>query len=280
MNIQATHSFTIGGSRKSDDDRVTGMVAEGGVLAPVAASTREKHVAFAVVFLSILALAAIIPFARVPLPKLTAFIPSYESALAINDLVTAVLLFGQVNRRRSRAFLALACGYLFNAAMIILHALSFPGVFSATGLLGATDQTTAWLFVFWHGGFPLFVLGYALLPAQDTASDYLHRRSGKAILFSIIGVVAAVAALTVLATVGHDLLPRIIENGNFALMLSTGVSPMLMVLSAAALFALWRRPERAAIDVWLMVVMSTWMLDLTLSSVVSSSRYDLGWYVG
>jgi diguanylate cyclase (GGDEF)-like protein len=29
-----------------------------------------------------------------------------------------------------------------------------------------------------------------------------------------------------------------------------------------------------------MVVMSAWMLDVTLSSVVSSSRYDLGWYVG
>jgi diguanylate cyclase (GGDEF)-like protein len=280
MNIRATHGFTIGGSRKSDDDRVTGMVAEGGVLAPVAATAREKHVAFVVVFLSILALAAILPFARVPLPKLAAFIPSYESALAINDLVTALLLFGQINRRRSRAFLALACGYLFNAAIIILHALSFPGVFSATGLLGATDQTTSWLFVFWHGGFPLFVLGYALLPVQDRASDYLHRRSGKMILFSIIGVVAAVTGLTLLATVGHSLLPRIIENGNYTLMVSTGVSPMLMVLSAAALFALWRRPERAAIDVWLMVVMSAWLLDLTLSAVVSSSRYDLGWYVG
>jgi diguanylate cyclase (GGDEF)-like protein len=280
MNIEATHGFATGGSPRSGGYRATGMIIEGGTLAPEAASAREKHVAFVVVLLSTLALAAVIPFARLPLPKLTAFIPSYESALAINDLVTAALLFGQINRRRSRAFLALACGYLFNATMIALHALSFPGVFSATGLLGATDQTTAWLFVFWHGGFPLFVLGYALLPVQDHASDYLHRRSGNAILFGIIGVVAAVAALTLLATAGHSLLPRIIENGNFTPMISSGVSPMLMVLSAAALFALWWRPERAAIDVWLMVVMSAWLLDLTLSAVVSSSRYDLGWYAG
>jgi diguanylate cyclase (GGDEF)-like protein len=46
------------------------------------------------------------------------------------------------------------------------------------------------------------------------------------------------------------------------------------------LLALWRRPQRAALDVWLMVVMSAWLLDLTLSAVVSSSRYDLGWYIG
>jgi diguanylate cyclase (GGDEF)-like protein len=280
MNIQAAPGFAIGGSPTPDDYRVTGMAADGGPLAPVAASGREQQVAFAVVFLSMLGLAIIIPFARVPLPKLTAFIPSYESALALNDLTTAVLLFAQINRRRSRAFLALACGYLFTAAMIVLHGLSFPGVFSATGLLGATDQTTSWLFVFWHGGFPLFVLGYALLPAEDRASDYLHRRSGKDILLSIIGVVAGVTALTLLATVGHGLLPRIIENGNYALMISTGVSPMLMILSAAALIALWRRPERAGLDVWLMVVMSAWLIDLALSAVVSSSRYDLGWYAG
>jgi diguanylate cyclase (GGDEF)-like protein len=34
------------------------------------------------------------------------------------------------------------------------------------------------------------------------------------------------------------------------------------------------------LDVWLTVVMSIWLLDIMLSSVVSSSRYDLGWYVG
>jgi diguanylate cyclase (GGDEF)-like protein len=222
----------------------------------------------------------VVPFANLPLAKVTAFIPTYESALAISDLVTAVLLFGQGSRRHSRALLALACGYLFNAAMIVLHALSFPGVFSETGLLGTSDQTTIWMFVFWHGGFPLFVLGYTLLPLRDNASHYAHRRPGRAILLGIIGVGAAVVALTLLATIGHHLLPRIIQNGNYSLMVSTGVSPMLMVLSGAALLALWRRPKGAALDVWLMVVMSAWLLDLTLSAVISSSRYDLGWYVG
>jgi diguanylate cyclase (GGDEF)-like protein len=280
MNIQATHSFTIGGPPKPESYRVTGMVNGGDAVTPDAASPRETQFAVAVVLLSILGLAAVIPFADLPLLKVTAFIPSYESALAISDLVTAVLLFGQGNRRHSRALLALASGYLFNAGMIVLHALSFPGVFSETGLLGANDQTTAWMFVFWHGGFPLFVLGYALLPAQDGATNYLHRRSGPAILLCIAGVAAAVTALTLLATIGHGLLPRIIEHGNYALMVSTGVSPTVMAVSVAALLALWRRPQRAALDVWLMVVMSAWLLDLTLSAVVSSSRYDLGWYAG
>ena len=47
--------------------------------------------------------------------------------------------------------------------------LSFPGLFAEGGLLGAGPQTTAWIYMFWHGGFPLLVIGYALLPqpAED-----------------------------------------------------------------------------------------------------------------
>ena len=244
------------------------------------ANRRELRWAIAVVFVSVVAFAASVPFSRVPLPKILAFIPSYESALAISDLVTAVLLFGRVSQVRLLGVLALASGYLFNAAIIVVHALTFPGVFSETGLLGAGSQTTAWLFVFWHGGFPLFVLAYVLLPEQDGITSCLRRHKSKTIGFASIGVFAIVAALALLATVGHDLLPIIIQGGNYALMVSTGASPTILVLSSLALVGLWRKGERTALDVWLMVVMSAWLLDVMLSSVISSSRYDLGWYGG
>ena len=56
---------------------------------------RSQHrLALAVVLFSALCFAAALPFARTPLPKIPAFIAAYESALAINDLLTAVLLFG------------------------------------------------------------------------------------------------------------------------------------------------------------------------------------------
>jgi|HubBroStandDraft_6_1064221.scaffolds.fasta_scaffold3156707_1 hypothetical protein len=38
------------------------------------------------------------PAARIPLQKIGAFIPAYEAALSISDLLTAVLLFGQFAR--------------------------------------------------------------------------------------------------------------------------------------------------------------------------------------
>jgi diguanylate cyclase (GGDEF)-like protein len=269
-----------GGLPELDDRRAQRVESENPALPLVPATPSELRCAFAVVLISVAALALAVPFARLPLPKIIAFVPTYESATAVCDLITAVVLFGRVTRRRSSAFLVLASGYLFNAVIVVVHALTFPGAFSETGLLGANDQTTAWLYIFWHGGFPLFVLGYALLPDHGYASAYLRKHPGRAILCSVSAVAVIVAALTLFATLGHGLLPTIIQAGNFSLMISTGTSPIVLVLSALALVALWRRRERSVLDVWLMAVMSAWLLDVTLSAVVSSSRYDLGWYGG
>src|SRR5690349_16009660 len=95
-----------------------------------APTRRERLIAIGVIASSIATFAAMAPFARLPLVRLDAFIPIYESALAICDLITAVLLFGQFARTRSRAVLVLASGYLFSVFIIIPHALTFPGVFA------------------------------------------------------------------------------------------------------------------------------------------------------
>src|SRR5438045_892278 len=98
---------------------------------------RDQALALGVVLASAVAFLAAAPFAKTPLQPVAAFIPIYQSALAINDLITAVLLFGQFSILRSRAVLALACGYLFAALMVVPHTLSFPGLFSPTGLIGS-----------------------------------------------------------------------------------------------------------------------------------------------
>src|SRR5258708_31101198 len=134
------------------------------------AARREWRLAAAVVVVSLLAFAAAAPFAKTPLAPLPAFIPIYESALVLGDFATAVLLFGQFSILRSRALLVLASAYLFTSLVTVAHALTFPGVFSATGWLGAGPQSTAWLFQFWHGGFPPPVIGYPLLKRRADAA--------------------------------------------------------------------------------------------------------------
>src|SRR5205814_10109799 len=61
----------------------------------------ERRLALTVVLVSTAIFLAVVPFARFPFAPVLAFIPMYQSALAINDLMTAVLLFGQFTFLRS-----------------------------------------------------------------------------------------------------------------------------------------------------------------------------------
>ncbi len=101
------------------------------------ATSRDRSIALAVVGISLVLFLCAVPFAGMPLAQIPGFVGSYQFALAINDLITAVLLFSQFAVLRSWALLLLACGYLFTAAAAIAHALTFPGLFAPTGLFHA-----------------------------------------------------------------------------------------------------------------------------------------------
>ncbi len=250
------------------------------LLATAPASDGERRAAVAIAAASLLVFLAFLPFVRVPLARLPAFIPSYEAALFFIDLITAILLFDQFARLRSTSVLCLAGAYLFDALMIIPHALSFPGAFAPTGLLGAKEQTTAWLYVFWHGGFPLFVIAYALLRRAEARGGIKPPpAAGAAIAASILGVGLLVLALALLATWGHDSLPIVMQGGDYSLLVAKGVSPMVWLLTLIAMAALWERKQRA-LDLWLMLVMWIWLFDIALSAVIGSHRFDLGFYAG
>jgi signal transduction histidine kinase len=232
----------------------------------------DRRVALAVVVVSTFVFLALIPFADVALPKLGAFIPAYESALAITDFVTAILLFAQFGIVRSRALLLLACGYLFTCLITIPHALSFPGAFAPTGLLGAGPQTTAWLYMFWHSGFPIAVTGYALLK-----TDRQPEAMPPAIF--ILATIGLVCGLALVAFAGGHVLPPIIDGTHYS-PLARGFLGSVWLLSLIALAALWTRRPHSLLDLWLMVVMCAWVYDIALSAVFNAGRFDLGFYAG
>jgi two-component system sensor histidine kinase/response regulator len=249
------------------------------------AGAAERRRALAVLLASAVLFGALAPFAQVKLAPLPAFIPIYETALVVNDTITAVLLFGQYRILQSRALLVLASGYVFAAVMTVAHALTFPGLFTATGLLGAGPQSTAWLFMFWHAGFPLFVLAYAVLRRRPDAGRAPGATLGltpvrrHAALLIPLGAVMAAASLVALATAGAPLLPQIMEGNRYTpAMMATVVS--VWAFSLAALVALWRSRPHSVLDLWLMVMMCVWLFDIALSAMLNGSRFDLGFYAG
>ena len=239
---------------------------------------RDRAVALAVVGISSVLFICVAPFAGVPLAPVPAFIASYQSALAISDVITAVLLFSQFAILRSRALLLLASGYLFTAAAAIAHALTFPGLFAPAGLLNAGPQTTVWLFMIWHGGFPLLMLGYALLKDSDGGAE-IRGSTGRAILGSILAVIVAISALTFVVTSQNDLLPTLLSGGHYTFTMIGVVSAVWSLSLAALLVLLFRRPH-SVLDIWLMVVLCAWLFDIALSAILNVARFDLGFYVG
>ncbi len=189
-------------------------------------------------------------------------------------MITAVLLFSQFVILRSPALLFLAGGYQFSALMAVPHALSFPRLFAPAGLIGAGPQTTAWLYVIWHAGFPLAVIGYALLRDRRRI-----QRTSLAIAMTCAVVVTIVCAAAFATTSGHSILPAIMRGDNYTPLLPVviGITCMLSVL---ALLALWRGRPHSVLDVWLMVVMSAWIFDISLSAILNTGRFDLGFYTG
>ncbi|MCP4619496.1 MAG: PAS domain S-box protein [Bradyrhizobium sp.] len=247
-------------------------------LSTAPATRRDRALALSVAAISAILFIVAVPFAGTPLAPVPAFVASYQSALAVNDLITAILLLSQFVVLRTRALLLLAGGYLFTAAAAMVHALTFPGLFTPSGLLGAGPQSTVWLYMIWHGVFPLSVIGYAL-SKSDKAGAPVRMSSTTAILTSITAVVLLIAASTWIVTAGHDFLPVLLSGGRYTPTMIVVVSSV-WGLSLVALIALWFRRPQSVIDIWLMVVMCAWLFDIALSAILNVARFDLGFYLG
>ncbi|WGD55213.1 MASE4 domain-containing protein [Bradyrhizobium sp. CB1650] len=127
------------------------------ILSSLSPRRAQRRLALAVVLVLLIALfLAGGPLSATQVGRIDAFVPAYATAMFVSDLITAVLLFAQFSILRSRALLVIGSGYLFTALILIPWTLTFPGVFTRGGLLGSGLQSSPWLYIVWHSGFPMF----------------------------------------------------------------------------------------------------------------------------
>jgi signal transduction histidine kinase len=254
-----------------------GEPAEQFLLATLPPSPAQRRLAIAIVLALLAAFVVTAPFRTIQLPKSGAFITAFQTVLFVNDLITATLLYAQFSMLRWHALLALASGYLFTALIAIPYALTFPGSFSETGLLGAGYQTAGWLYLIWHCGLPLAMISYALLKGTDRPTRVYRGSTRAAIAFSVAIVTALVCGLTWAAIAGNDALPWLfldaVRISAFGQYVSAGVG----LLSALALALLWLR-WRSVLDLWLMVVLSAWLLEIAYFVLLTAIRFSLAFY--
>ena len=239
---------------------------------------RQNRITLFVAVALLVGLGATAPFADAPLPRIDAFIPAIEIAVIITDLITAALLFSQYRIYHSRALLALASGYLFTALIIIPHVLTFPGAFSPTGLLGAGLQSTAWLYIFWHVGFPIALLIYACLSDEKSTETSAETPAAFAVRWSVVIVVGLVCGLTWLVTAGEGFLPRVFLDATHVAPLTRYLIAFEVLICVVALALLWRK-KRSVLNQWLMVVALAFVSELIINGLLIGARFTLGWYV-
>jgi signal transduction histidine kinase len=249
-------------------------------LSDLPATLEQRRLVLAVAILLLVAFALVAPFADVPMRRFDAFIPSIQAIIFANDLITSVLLFAHYAIAPGRALLALAIGYLFTALIVIPHALTFPGAFSPTGLLGARLQSTGWLYYFWHIGSPMAVLAYACLKDASRPSTARHGSAAKAIGWSVTIVAALVCGLTWIATSGEWFLPPFFSDSTRHVRSSLyTLIPLILLVGFLALAVLWVR-RRSVLDYWLMLAVYSLILEEILIALLSDARFSLGFYAG
>jgi len=238
---------------------------------------QEIRFSLAIVGLLFAALILILSLREIRWGEVIAFVPVIDAVMLVAELIIATLLFAQAGVFRSRALAVLATGYVFAALLLIPHALTFPGAFTPDGLLGAGINTTGWLAFFRRTAFPIAFILYAYLKQAGSAVQPGIAEPPARILASVLSATALAAAVTVLATSGHSLLPPLFLNR------SEVVYPNLIMVNATTIaltgvaMAMLLRQRKSVLDMWLLVALSGWLFQ-SLLNLPLQARFTLGWY--
>jgi signal transduction histidine kinase len=238
----------------------------------------QKRLALGFVLgIAVVTWAVAVPLAGVHLGPSTSFVAVYLTSMFVTDAITATLLYAQFTLLRSRATLVIASGYLFTALMIVAYFFAFPGLVPAHAALGGM-QTASWLYFAWHCGFALFVIVYALTKDRPAGAAPWTGSVFSPILFSVASTAALAGATTFVFTNGVSALPPVFVDGvRFSPVWPYVIGMPMALIITAALTVLWRH-RRSVLDLWLLVVLFLFVVELPLHFYPSSLRFSLSWY--
>ena len=240
-------------------------------------SRPEIRLGLSVVGLEFVALLAILPWQNIRLREIAAFIPAVDATMFVGELIVATKLYAQAAIFRSRALTVLASGYALGALLLIPHALTFPGVFAANGLLGAKVNTTIWLGMFNGWTFPSAVILYALVKSAELAAQSEPERPAARVFEGVAGATVLAVLATILTTRGHDWLPPLFLNRRDAIPVNLIVFCSVTIALTLAAMTLLLRQNKSVLDMWLLVALSSWLFLWALTTAVDA-RFTIGWY--
>jgi PAS domain S-box-containing protein len=252
------------------------------LLGSALAGKDDRRWAAAMAGLLLVAFLATAPFADRPIPFMHSIAPTYDAAVIILNLITALLLYTQYRELGHPAFLALSCGFLFTTPIIAAHGVSAPDALLPGYLIG-DSQTAPWFWMIWHGLFPVSVIAYALsLRAGPFYADAAHRRWPVWRARACVIATLAISCVIIAAILGGErLLPPLMADKVHVLPATKAIAGIgwLIHLSSLVLLVLATRLRRT-LDLWLAVMLLANLIDVALSALMVDGRNQLGFYAG
>ncbi|CDN45957.1 GGDEF domain-containing protein [Paenibacillus sp. P22] len=244
----------------------------------IATTRRQYAAAISATLLLLLISAAALPFGDLSLSVVKPFLPAFIAWFLFGDLLTAHLLYSQYRAIGNLSILILACTYLFTALIMIPYILTYPGVFTEKGMLSAGSQTSSWLWVCWHAGFPAGIISYLLADRWEKRPVEFSRNALWAFMLTC-GILILVAAAAVVTTSAHDSLPVLVEQDKFNHLTNAVIKPLMLGLNFVALVMLvGMKKGKTVLSLWLSVALLAFLMDIVVS-LPAGSRYTFGWYM-
>jgi len=221
-----------------------------------------------------LTFAILLPYMRVQLPVIPAFIPVVQTIVFFTGLIAAAFLFSEYKVQPQLALLMLASTYLAAGLFALFQSFAFPYAYSPTGLFGAGQSTAGWLIVAWRTTFALGILAYALfrLPRTRGGAD---RHAAMTIAITGFCVAAGVCLVTWVIAIAEPYLPPLILHTTAMSAFGPIALIPAIVLSLAAVVVILIRPL-TTLNLWLVVALLAGLPDLTLPR----HRFELVFYAG
>jgi len=236
------------------------------------ASIGIRQYLFALITGGVLVLAGIVatPFASVQLFPVPGYMTAFGSSMLVINILLASLLFSRGVTERNSNIIRLGAAYFFVAAIFVPLIASFPGALLPGSIIGTTT-TPVWLWSYWHAGFGLGIIRYALGARNP------HSRVTP-VGITILAVIAIVIFLALTATLWLSYMPDVFADHvtffvGSALLIPYGI----MAIDLGALYLVSSLPSRSPEQLWLAVAMIAAIVDVWLTTQ-GVHRFSLGWY--
>ena len=235
------------------------------------ASARQVQLAQLLALALLLGCIAIFPYRALSLPNIIAFVSLIDAVHFLFAGITAAILLSLASILRSKALMVLGAGFFLAALLAIGHALTYPNLFSRTGLFGAIGDTATWVYLAWHTAFPAAVIACALLKNAPLGL----REPMRAISVSLLVTTMLALGIMVLTTAGAPFVTGVL---NFGTRESTITRYVAMLLIAIGIALLWFG-KRSVLDVGLMLTLWA-LLTESVAIMPEAGRFSAGWYAG